>query len=261
MYPRIFEVPYLNTFGLCLSIGLVLCFVVFRHYRRVKGLNIAFWDFGELNGYIAIGMGIVSAFLGQALFNYLENPSAGFRIPMAATFLSGLIGGIVSFLIGYFAVGRRDFGPRFIEIAAVAPACITIAHAFGRMGCFFGGCCYGKPTNSFLGVRFPNLLHKVYPTQLFEAAFLFLLFGLLYYLAFHRRSYQTLAIYLFSYGVFRFAIEFIRGDHRGAFVGSLSPSQTLSLVMVASSVGVWFLAEHLTRAYRRNVTLKDKLGI
>lgn len=261
MYPRILEVPYLNTFGLCLCIGLVLCFVVFRHYRRVMGLNPGFWDFAEANAYVAIGVGIVTSLVGQALFNYLENPSGGFRITTASTYLSGLIGGIASFLIGYFAFGRKKYGPRLIEIAPVAPLCITIAHAFGRLGCFFGGCCYGKPTDSVLGVRFPKMLHKVYPTQLFESAFLFLLFGLLYYLVVKRHSYQAFAFYLFSYGVFRFGIEFIRGDHRGAFVGSFSPSQTLALVMVASVIGVWFLTEHLARAYRGNAMLKDKVGI
>lgn len=261
MYPRIFEVPYLNTFGLCLCIGLVLCFWIARYYARERKANPGFWDFAEGNAYIAIGVGIFVSLVGQALFNYLEDPSAGFRITTASTYLSGLIGGIASFLTGYFAVGRRKHGPRLIEIAPVAPLCVTIAHAFGRLGCFFAGCCYGKPTDSFFGVRFPNMLHRVYPTQLFESLFLFLLFGVLYYLVFKRRSYQAFAIYLFSYGVFRFGIEFIRGDHRGAFVGSLSPSQTLSLVMVSSSAGVWFLAEHLARAYRGNAMLKDKLEI
>lgn len=261
MYPRIFDQPYLNTFGVCLCIGLALCFVVFRHYRRVKGLNLGFWNFAELNAYVAIGVGILASLVGQSLFDYLEKPSGGFRITTASTFLSGLIGGISSFLIGYFAIGRRKFGPRLMEIAPVAPLCITIAHTFGRLGCFFGGCCYGKPTDSFFGVRFPKTLHKVYPTQLFESLFLLLLFGILFYLVFKRRSYQTFAIYLFSYGVFRFGIEFIRGDHRGAFVGSLSPSQTLSLVMVASSIGVWFVTEHLARVYRGNAALSDKFVI
>ncbi|NUM87830.1 MAG: prolipoprotein diacylglyceryl transferase [Bdellovibrionales bacterium] len=172
-----------------------------------------------------------------------------------------ILSGGAEWFAGYVRNLERKHGPRLIEIAPVAPLCITIAHAFGRLGCFFAGCCYGKPTDSFFGVRFPNMLHRVYPTQLFESLFLFLLFGVLYYLVFERRSYQAFAIYLFSYGVFRFGIEFIRGDHRGVFVGSLSPSQTLSLVMVASSVGVWFLAEHLARAYRGNAALKDKLEI
>jgi phosphatidylglycerol---prolipoprotein diacylglyceryl transferase len=261
MYPRIFDVPFLNTFGVCLSIGLVLCFVVARYYARVRGANPAFADFGEGNAYVAIGVGILVSLVGQAFFNYLENPSGGFKITTAATYISGLIGGIVAFVIGYLAYGRKKFGPRFIEILPIAPVCITIAHAFGRLGCFFGGCCYGKPTDSFLGVRFPNLLHKVFPTQLFESLFLFLLFGVLFYLTFKKRSYQTFAIYLFSYGVFRFCIEFIRGDHRGAFVGSLSPSQTLAIVMVVGSVGLWFLTERLVRSYRANEGLTHKLDL
>lgn len=261
MYPRIFDVSFLNTYGVCISIGLVLCFVVLRNFGRVKKLNPGFWEFAEGNAYVAIGVGILVSLVGQAVFKYIENPSAGFRITTASTYISGLIGGIVSFVIGYFAYGRRKYGPRLIEIAPVAPVCISIAHAFGRLGCFFGGCCYGKPTESLLGVRFPNQLHRVYPTQLFESLFLFLLFGVLFYLTFKRRFYQAFAIYLFSYGVFRFCIEFIRGDERGALFGKLSPSQTLSLVMIVASVGVWFLTERLVRSYRDNEGLTHKLDL
>lgn len=261
MYPRIFDVPYLNTFGICISIGLVLCFVVVRHFAKALEVNPKLADFAEANAYVAIGVGILASLVGQAVFNYLEDPAGGFKITTASTYISGLIGGIVSFEIGYFAYGRPKFGPHAIEVLTIAPASITIAHAFGRLGCFFAGCCYGKPTDSFLGVRFPGQLHKVYPTQLFESLFLFLLFGVLFYLARKRRSYQAFAIYLFAYGVFRFLIEFIRGDHRGAFIGSLSPSQTLSLVMIVGSVGLWFLMERLVRSYRADHALTHKLDL
>ena len=57
---------------------------------------------------MAIGTGIFISLVGQAIFDYLENPSAGFRITAASTYISGLIGGITSFLIGYFAIGREN---------------------------------------------------------------------------------------------------------------------------------------------------------
>ena len=156
------------------------------------------------------------------------------------TFYGGLVGGIAVFLIGYVLVIRRKYPDSdFInDIMVIAPAGIAVAHAFGRIGCFMAGCCYGIETDSPLGVRFPGMEHNVYPTQLFEAISLFLLFGLLYYLAFYKRTKHTLSVYLIGYGVWRFLIEFIRGDDRGAYMLGLSPSQWFSIVAVAIGIGL-----------------------
>ncbi|NJO90789.1 MAG: prolipoprotein diacylglyceryl transferase [Chloroflexia bacterium] len=61
---------------------------------------------------------------------------------------------------------------------------LVLGHAIGRIGCFFAGCCYGKPTSFITGVKFPidSLPYlqygacKIHPTQLYESIFLFLLF-------------------------------------------------------------------------------------
>lgn len=261
MYPRLFGHPYLNTFGLCIVIGLVLCFVVGRCYARVKGAQAGWADFVEFNAYFAIAVGGGVSILAQSLFFYLQNPAAGFRLSPSSTYISGLIGGIASFLLGYFVYGRRRFGPRIVEVVPIVPVCITIAHAFGRLGCFFAGCCYGRDTQSMLGVVFPGLGRPVYPTQLFESAFLFLLFGILAWLVFRRNFYQGMSVYLFAYGVFRFLIEFIRGDDRGVLLGGLSPSQTLSLVMIAAAGVLWFVMERMVRDYRANTVLQNKMAI
>ena len=261
MHPRLFDLHYLNTFGLCLSIGLVLCFAVFRHYVRVKSINRDFAIFLEGNGYLAILMGILFSVLGQALFIYIEDPSKGFRLTASMTVITGILGGVASFVVGYLVWGRRRYGPRLIEAFAIAPACITIAQAFGRLGCFFGGCCYGKPTDSWLGLNFPHLGHAVYPTQLFESAFMFLLFALLFYLAVYRSFQHTMVVYMLGYGVFRFLIEFIRGDERGALIGSLTPSQTQSLLLIVGSVGVYYLVEHLVKSYQADTSLSNKLSL
>ena len=94
------------------------------------------------------------------------------------------------------------------DILIIAPACITLAHGLGRVGCFLAGCCYGKETTSILGVTFPKGStayflygpnHNVLPTQLFEAIFLFILFIILFFMK--KNQFIT---YLFSYGIFRF---------------------------------------------------------
>ena len=83
------------------------------------------------------------------------------------------------------------------------------------------------------------------PTQLFEAAFELMLF-LLMVLLYKRLSSYNLALYLTAYGIFRFVLEFYRGDSRGATGISLSPSQLMSLILLVAGVcillyqkGIW----------------------
>lgn len=108
-------------------------------------------------------------------------------------------------------------------------------------------------------MRFPAQPQPVYPTQLIEAGFLFGLFAVLFYLAVWRNFKHTFVIYLVAYETFRFFIEYLRGDERGALVGSLSPSQTLSLLLVVGAVPVFFLTERLLRIYQENAKLDHKL--
>ena len=110
-----------------------------------------------------------------------------------------------------------------------------MAHGFGRVGCFCGGCCYGKETESIFVVQFPHLENPVYPTQLYEAAFEFVLFALM--MIFYKKwRTHFLEIYCFSYGVFRFALEFLRGDNRGSVGFFLSPSQVMSILLILGGV-------------------------
>lgn len=227
MLPRIW---IFDTYSIMLFIGVAVCLYVFYYYHKVNNSNKKYIYDLLLAGIAAIIVGLISAVCFQALFDHLkENSDNG---PLSMTFYGGLVGGAGAFLIIYFAIIKRKYKEsRFLEdILIPAPMGIAIAHAFGRIGCFMAGCCYGIETDSWLGVKFPNLEHNVYPTQLFEAIFLFLLFGLLAYFAFKRKSKYTLSIYLISYGIWRFLIEFIRGDDRGAYFLSLSPSQWFSIV-------------------------------
>ena len=133
------------------------------------------------------------------------------------------------------------------QILGVAPCCITVTHAFGRIGCFFAGCCYGKETDSFLGVQFPDLPAPVHATQLYEAAFLFVLFAVLSFLLLKKGFKHNMSVYLICYGIFRFCNEFLRGDYRGNFLGIISPSQFWSLCMIALGVGVIYIVRYLLK--------------
>ncbi|MBQ8725508.1 MAG: prolipoprotein diacylglyceryl transferase [Clostridia bacterium] len=234
-----------TLYGLSIAIGVLGAVLVLFIFAKGR-IKESFIDFLFYNGVVAIALGFGAATLFQSFYNFLDNPAGGWKWG-GMTFMGGLLGGVVTFLAGYFIFRKRLEG-RLVDIITLLPCCIVIAHAFGRIGCFFAGCCYGKPTDSFLGVKFPFLDHKVHPTQLYEAAFLFILFAVMLLLYLKKDFKHNLSLYLLAYGVFRFLIEYVRGDERGSFVAGISPSQFWAIVMIVASVAVYFLLEY---AYKK----------
>ena len=246
MLPEPILFGFVHMYGLMIAIGILGTFITLTLGGKRLGINEKFLDFTFFLGIGAIVIGFISASLFQAVYNYIENPEAGFNFGQSMTFMGGLIGGVVSFLIIYFIV-RNKLSGRIVDVISLVPCCITIAHGFGRIGCFFAGCCYGIETDSFLGVKFPHLDHPVHPTQLYEAAFLFILFGVMLFLLLKFNFKHNMSVYLISYGIFRFLLEFIRGDHRGELVTGISPSQVWSIPMVLLGVGLIFLLNYLQK--------------
>ena len=235
MFPNLWIFDMYSVF---MFIGILACFALLYLYMKKNNLKRNYILDSLILACISIALGILSAALFQFIFDSLKENSTNPIFSM--TFFGGLIGGVITFIIGYFLYMKKRYPDNsFIkDIVIIAPACITIAHAFGRIGCFMAGCCHGIETDSILGVRFPGLEHNVYPTQLFEAIFLFLLSSILFYLAYKHKFKYTFTIYLISYGIFRFLIEFIRGDDRGAFLGILSPSQVISIICILIGIGI-----------------------
>ncbi len=232
-----------HMYGLMIGIGIVCAFVSLYLIAKYKKVESKFTDFIFYNGVASIVLGFGSATLFQSFYNFIENPSAGFRIGSGMTFIGGLIGGVVCFMIIYF-IFRKKFETRLYQVVSIIPSSILVGHAFGRIGCFFGGCCYGKVTDSFIGVKFPHLSSPVHPTQLYEAVFLFIMFAVCTFLVIKFDFKHNLSLYLISYGVFRFLIEYVRGDDRGDLVGFISPSQFWSIFMIAAGIGLIFLMNY-----------------
>ena len=118
---------------------------------------------------------------------------------------------------------------------------VALAQAFGRIGCFLAGCCYGKETDSCIGVVFshsdfaPNGV-KLLPTQLIMAAGdLVIMAVLLYYASKKPIRGRVSALYLILYSVGRFAVEFLRNDDRGT-VGIFSTSQFIAIFILLLGV-------------------------
>ena len=225
-----------HMYGLMIGVGILACFGLLFWFGKAKKVEEKFLDFIFYNGIASIAVGFGAAALFQAVYNYIDHPEKGFQFG-GITFIGGFIGGALFFLAVYFILRSRLTG-RLTSALSIIPCCITVGHAFGRIGCFFAGCCYGKPTDSFLGVRFPGLAHPVHATQLYEAIFLFLLFGVCTFLLFKFHFKHNLSVYFISYGIFRFFNEYLRGDDRGELVGFISPSQFWSLGLILTGVVV-----------------------
>lgn len=250
MYPELFEIPgtgfIINTYGVLLAVGflsgmwLAGQFAVRDGLPRGAVLDIVLYS-------------LIASLVGSRLLLVVvewENFRRDWRqifsldvLRSGGVFYGGLLAAL---LTGFFLVRRRR-----LDWWRVADACapgIALGQFFGRLGCFAAGCCWGRPTDAWCGVRFSERGHELtgvpygvalHPTQLYEsAAALALCLGLTW--LFHRRRFhgQIMLAYLLGYAVIRFVIEIWRADPRGT-VGPLSTSQFIALGCAAFSGVVW----------------------
>ena len=239
--------PYLNIFGmqipaygLCMAVAMLLAVLLscIRAYRRGRDvdrlLSIAL---------AAIVFGIIGAKLLYFIVTYswdefwdsVRANGISFLLDGGLVFYGGLIGGVLGAFLGAAFTRCRlsDYSD------AVVPV-LPLAHAIGRMGCFCSGCCYGRVTDSWIGVCFPSSVTglapnvRVIPTQLIEAGLNLLLFAaLLLFTRKRRYGFITLWVYLIAYGVERFLLEFLRGDEIRGIFWIFSTSQWISLALIA----------------------------
>lgn len=228
MYPDLFGVDNLS-YTLCMVIGIILSFVIACLYLWKNGFKKSGIIDLLICGCSAIAVGLIFAILFENLYEFIEYGTKH-QWTWGMTFLGGLCGGVIGFLIPYFIM-RKNIKFDIKPILIIAPLCITVAHCIGRVGCFLAGCCYGKETSSWIGVDFPNDgLGKVIPTQLIEAIFLLILSIALAVIILVTKFKYTFLIYLGTYSIFRFIIEFYRGDERGVAF-ALSPSQVWCIII------------------------------
>ena len=147
-------------------------------------------------------------------------------------FYGGLIGGVFGAWLYC-----RVFHVNIWAYTAAATPSIPLLHAIGRIGCFFGGCCYGMPVgDKWYGVVMQTVPEygPLLPVQLIESAANFMIFAAL--LLYTRRSHRAsapLALYFLAYPVVRFTLEFFRYDAVRGSLGGLSTSQWISLPLFA----------------------------
>lgn len=115
------------------------------------------------------------------------------------------------------------------------------AHAFGRIGCFCSGCCYGVPYDGPIAVTFPEGCAAppgiaLFPVQLVEAGCLLVIAVILFFMQMKLHSEFTIEAYLILYAIVRFVLENYRYDAIRGHMGVLSTSQWISILMLAAGI-------------------------
>jgi len=244
MYPEIniFGIK-LYPYGLMIGIGLIFAILLFMKRAKSNGYD----EDSSFNFAILCGIsGILGAKLLYIIVEFPEIIKEPYTI--ISDFRNGFVfyGGVfLGVLAGYLYVRFKKWS--FIKTLDLVAPSIPLAQGFGRIGCFFAGCCYGKETSSFLGVELnnsPYAPHNVHliPTQLISSIGNFILFGILLWFDKNKKTKdgQTGALYLILYSVFRFIVEFFRGDPRGSVAKVLSTSQFICIFVFIAGIIIMF---------------------
>ena len=236
----------LPSYGFMILCGFLLSWYIVGRRARRAGINPD--DMLDVATALLMG-GIV----GSRMFFVLQN-WPHFRANLldivridkgGLVFYGGLMGGAAAFLL--VALKKKLPLRRTLDLLA---SVVPLGHAFGRIGCFLNGCCFGKVTGSWVGVCFPKVLApgsvtddllnvgkqhiagspafewhlgqgligpnaecslRVHPTQLYAVGYNLLIFAAVSYFLWRRwREGDVMYLYFALYGSARFVNEFFR---------------------------------------------------
>ncbi|MDO8527477.1 MAG: prolipoprotein diacylglyceryl transferase [Deltaproteobacteria bacterium] len=269
MYPILFKIPLFGLFGHdsfpVHSYGVLVAFgfifgtlFIQRAAKRegvdpVKALDLIF--------YI-----LIAAILGSRILyvwtaereQFFQNPLILFKIWEGGLVFYG--GFIASVLVGIWYVKKHQLS--LWKVFDLFSPAVALGHAIGRLGCYFSGCCYGRPLlqETWYSIVFPPNPGSLAPpgiplspTQLIDSGGEFVIFLALAWLLKHKKfDGQIFSLYLIGYAVLRFVNEMLRGDVERGFVfqTEISTSQFIAMILFAIGVALYIYK----RAQRKGST-------
>ena len=265
---EIFGIP-IHGYGLMILVGYFGSVWVASREARRRGLPPFVYDLGLAMLLLGILGGRIFHFFWFYEETYAGNPLQFFKLwEGGLVFYGGAIGGCIGALL---FIWRKKLP--FAETWDVAAMGAPLAMAFGRVGCYLHGCCFGRlcDVDASIGVQFPiaspahekqladGLLFSsqeaslpVLPVQLFQGAHDLVVFALVfsYYRWGGGPRGGAMPLLIMLYGIGRFALEGLRGDHEPTFT-ALTVSQNISiagvLVFGAVFVGCWLRGFYVAR--------------
>ena len=233
MYPELLEYQNITiyTYAFCIAFGTLLA-VLYTKWQAKKTLDLilpnTFFYLIFIAGFVG---GKLFLFFERPIY-YLQNPKSIFNIFSGGFVFYGSFICIIVVTIWFLKKHKIAILP-IIDILAITT---TIVHAIGRMGCFFAGCCYGKPTHSYFGISFPTTNSvTVHPTQLYEVISILIIMNLLFVIKKNKKiNGQVFFSYVILYAIARSVLEFFRGDLRGFIIQNyISHSQFIAFIFIS----------------------------
>ena len=237
MHPVLLNIGNFNlyTYGLFVALG-------FMTAVWVSQKNAATHDISPQAVTDIFFVILVSALFGARLLyvlinfnNYKDNWLDIFKIWNGGlVFFGGFLGAVIA---SFIYMKMQNFNTW--KTADLLSPGVALGHALGRLGCFFAGCCYGKICDLPFAIKFTNpeslapLEVYLHPTQIYSVLSNFILFFILMGIQKKKKfNGMVFLTYIMLYSLFRFIIEFFRGDFRGNFIfDSISMSQGIGLMV------------------------------
>ena len=249
MHPILFKIPIpeflqgflppeitIFTYGAMIFLGAILAstYCVTQLHKK--------FDLKQDDALSLVSGIIISSIIGGKVFLYFEDPSYYNQNFSALFGNSGFVFyGTLIFALTFVWFFIRKFKLAvwpFLDIIAITT---LIVHFFGRIGCFFAGCCHGIPYDGIFSVIFTDeqcvaepLNTPLHPTQLYSAFMLLAILAILLIVKrFQKFDGQLFLLYLMLYAAGRSVIEEYRGDEERGFVfdGFFSNSQFIALIL------------------------------
>lgn len=263
MHPIIFEFGKfkLHSYGLMLFFAFLVGIIVANKRAKERGLgDTIVLDLSTLlvvTGLAGARALYVITHIGEFRGRYWDiiNPiqSTGQIGFTGLVLLGGIIAGFIATAL--FAYYRKL---NFLGILDLFAPSVAVGIGIGRIGCFFHGCCFGKPTELPWGIVFPAgspagsvfpHLH-IHPTQLYATLYNV---GLMFFLLWVEKKIRNFpgaiwSVFMIGYGVLRFLNEMIRWHepelHAVDFAGGgfLTISQMVSLGMILAGILLYYFA-------------------
>lgn len=231
MHPILLKLGPLNIYSYGVMVAVGFGIVAFLVYRRAA-------DFG-VNRDMTIDyliLVLISGVVGARILYVLLNFGYYKACPIEILNLSkgGLVwyGGFAAAILASIWFTKRR-GLDLWSVADLFAPYIALGQAFGRIGCYLNGCCYGipAPENFIFG--------RTHPTQIYSSILLFIIFAvLLKWQGARRFKGEIFMGYCILYSCKRFLIEFMRADNPRIFLG-LTISQLVSAAVLIAALCIF----------------------
>ena len=233
----------IRWYGVMAALGFLAATFLVNANRKAANLSSDQAANAVFLAMIAGAIGARAFYVIQFWRQFADRPLAIFRIDQGGlVFYGGFFLAVVTLLI-WCRRQKVDFA-RMLDLCVPA---LLVGHAFGRVGCFLNGCCFGAPTSLPWGVVYPENSEPflryagqaLHPVQLYEVAANLVLAAIFFPLVRKTGRGVVMSLYLIAYGLLRFLDEFFRGDHLDRPAG-LTPAQWIGLVLIPIGLAALF---------------------